>query len=108
MERILPEKIYEIKDRIQNVVNAEKIILFGSYAYGTPREDSDYDFYVVLPDDSVKPIIALQTIYRNLCDTGMIPVDVLANYKTRFEERSKFLTIERKIANEGVVLYERT
>jgi predicted nucleotidyltransferase len=109
MTRVLPERIYEIKDRIRNAVETEKIILFGSYAYGTPREGSDYDFYVVLPDNSaVKPLIALQTIYRNLSNDRMIvPVDVLANYKTRFEERSKFLTIERKIASEGIVLYER-
>jgi predicted nucleotidyltransferase len=107
MERVFPEKIYEIKDRIQNAVEPERIILFGSYAYGVPREDSDYDFYVVLPDSSMKPILALQTIYRNLGDTGMVPVDVLANYKTRFEERSRLPTIERKIANDGVVLYER-
>jgi predicted nucleotidyltransferase len=107
MERVLPEKIYEVSNRIQNAVEAEKIILFGSYAYGTPREDSDYDFYVVLPDRSTKPLLALQTIYRNLGDTGMVPVDVLAGYKTRFEERSKLPTIERKIASDGVVLYER-
>jgi predicted nucleotidyltransferase len=107
MKRIFPERIYEIKDRIRNAVETERIILFGSYAYGEPREDSDYDFYVVLPDNSVKPIVALQIIYRNLGDTGMVPVDVLANYKTRFEERSRLPTIERKIASDGVVLYER-
>ena len=28
-------------------INAEKIILFGSYAYGTPTEDSDLDICVV-------------------------------------------------------------
>src|SRR5689334_19418540 len=27
----------------------EKIILFGSYAYGTPHEDSDVDLLVVMP-----------------------------------------------------------
>jgi predicted nucleotidyltransferase len=27
----------------------EKIILFGSYAYGTPHEDSDVDILVVMP-----------------------------------------------------------
>jgi predicted nucleotidyltransferase len=109
MTKELPERIFEIRDRIQKVIDPEKIILFGSYAYGTPREDSDYDFYVVLRDDYPdKPIIALQTIYRNLAyDKMIVPVDVLANYKTRFEVRSKLLTIERKIANEGLVLYER-
>lgn len=27
----------------------DKIILFGSYAYGTPHEDSDVDILVVMP-----------------------------------------------------------
>jgi len=31
-------------------INAEKIILFGSYAYGTPTEDSDLDICVVEKD----------------------------------------------------------
>ena len=31
-------------------LNPEKIILFGSYAYGTPHEDSDLDICVVEKD----------------------------------------------------------
>jgi predicted nucleotidyltransferase len=27
----------------------DKIILFGSYAYGTPHEDSDVDLLVIMP-----------------------------------------------------------
>ena len=32
-------------------LDPEKIILFGSYAYGTPNEDSDIDLYIVTKDD---------------------------------------------------------
>ncbi len=32
-------------------LNPEKIILFGSYAYGKPNENSDLDIYVVTNDD---------------------------------------------------------
>ena len=32
-------------------LNPDKIILFGSYAYGTPDEDSDIDLYIVTNDD---------------------------------------------------------
>jgi len=34
--------------------------------------------------------------------------DILANYKNKFETRSKMPTIERTIADKGVVLYERS
>ena len=104
------EDIITIKDNILNTVgdDCEKIILFGSYAYGEPQKNSDYDFYVILKDGTEKPILVLQKIYCNLCDTKHIPVDILANYKTRFEWRSIQPTIERRVANDGVVLYERS
>ena len=31
----------------------DKIVLFGSYAYGTPNEDSDLDLYIVTNDDFI-------------------------------------------------------
>jgi predicted nucleotidyltransferase len=108
---MINNEILTIKDNILSTVGetCEKIILFGSYAYGTPHKDSDYDFFVVLKDDSEKPILALQKIYRSLAKRPMLtPVDVLANYKSRFEWRSTQPTIERRIASEGVILYERS
>jgi predicted nucleotidyltransferase len=103
--------ILSIKDSIRVAVGdtCEKIILFGSYAYGMPRRDSDYDFFVVLQDGSENPILSVQKIYRHLAQTRMAtPVDVLASYKSRFEARSKLPAIERQIAQKGVVLYERS
>lgn len=108
---MINDDIIAIKDSILDTVGeiCEKIILFGSHAYGTPCEGSDYDLFVVLKDDSEKPILVLQKIYRSLAKRPMLtPVDVLANYKSRFEWRSSQPTIERKIANDGVVLYERS
>ena len=107
---MINDEIIAIKDNILNTVGetCEKIILFGSYAYGSPRKSSDYDFFVVLKDDTEKPIIVLQKIYRSLARKPMLTsVDVLANYKSSFEWRSTQPTIERRIANDGMVLYER-
>jgi len=102
--------ILAIKDNILYTVGetCEKIILFGSHANGTPHKDSDYDFFVVLQDGTEKPILVLQKIYRSLAKNPMpTPVDVLANYKSRFEWRCTQPTMERGIAANGVVLYER-
>ncbi|MBI4569921.1 MAG: HEPN domain-containing protein [Planctomycetes bacterium] len=41
--------IQALADRIAEAFHPEKIILFGSYAYGQPTEDSDVDLLVVLP-----------------------------------------------------------
>ena len=34
-------------------LSPDKIILFGSYAYGTPTEESDIDLYVVTSDENI-------------------------------------------------------
>ncbi|GHT88599.1 hypothetical protein FACS1894137_17010 [Spirochaetia bacterium] len=39
------DEIVSINDIIVKSVDPEKVYLFGSYAYGTPHKDSDYDFY---------------------------------------------------------------
>ncbi|MCL2374819.1 MAG: nucleotidyltransferase domain-containing protein, partial [Treponema sp.] len=74
------DAIRAVKNCILGTVgeNCEKIILFGSHAYGTPNKESDYDFFVVLKDGTEKPILVLQDIYRNLAkNPAYTPVDVL-------------------------------
>jgi len=107
---MINDDILSVKESILSTLgeSCEKIILFGSHACGNAHEGSDYDFFVVLKDDSEKPILILQKIYRTLArKPALTSVDVLANYKSRFEWRSKQPTIERAIVNGGVVLYER-
>ena len=40
-------KIPEIREKIVREMNPEKIILFGSYAWGKPNSDSDVDLFIV-------------------------------------------------------------
>jgi len=104
----ITDEIIQIRDAIVEAVPAEKIYLFGSYANGTPNEDSDYDIYVVLQDGSMRPIEAVQCIYRSMRGKKRKPMDVLAGTVESFERRSKQLTLERTIAEEGVVLYAKS
>ena len=107
---MINDEILAIKDSILKTVgdDCEKIILFGSHAYGTPEKGSDYDVFVVLKDGTEKPILALQNIYGKLAQNpNYKAVDILANYKSRFEARSKLPAIERIIAQKGIVLYDR-
>ena len=39
--------ILEITEKIKKKYRPEKIILFGSYAYGEPDEDSDIDLFII-------------------------------------------------------------
>jgi len=45
----IDEQIAQMVDRLVKVARPEQIILFGSRASGTPRQDSDVDFLVVMP-----------------------------------------------------------
>jgi len=42
----------EIIERLKPL-NPERVILFGSYAYGTPTQESDIDLYVVTRDEFI-------------------------------------------------------
>lgn len=102
---ILP-RITEI---IRQTVPVERIYLFGSYAYGTPNEDSDIDLYVVLSDDApVRPLEAVVLISGALRKNGIrFPMDVLANYAANFDDIRTEASLERVIATKGVLLYDR-
>jgi predicted nucleotidyltransferase len=82
----------------------DKIILFGSYAYGTPHADSDVDILVVMParnqiDQAVRIDCAIDPPF---------PLDLIVrtpkNMKRRLEEGESFL---REITSKGKVLYEK-
>jgi predicted nucleotidyltransferase len=82
----------------------DKIILFGSYAYGTPHDDSDVDILVIMParnqlDQAVK--------IELVCDPPF-PLDIIVrtphNMQWRLAEGESFL---KEITTRGKVLYEK-
>ena len=59
--------IQEILDKIVEAYKPEKVILFGSYAFGCPDEDSDIDFLIV-KNTSERPIDRWVNICRIVSD----------------------------------------
>ena len=45
--REIKNTIFKIVERIKKEYHPEKIILFGSYAYGTPDKNSDVDLFIL-------------------------------------------------------------
>jgi predicted nucleotidyltransferase len=98
------EKIVQLSEAIANEFQPEKIILFGSYAYGNPQDDSDVDMLVILPYkgsnfrksweilNKVQPKFALDLVVRS-------PVEV----EQRRAWNDFFL---REIIEKGKVIYE--
>ncbi len=82
----------------------EKIILFGSYAYGTPHQDSDVDILVIMAARN-----QLDQAMRISLEIGPpFPLDIIVrtpkNMKWRLEEGDSFLT---EIVTRGKVVYEK-
>ncbi len=46
---VAKREIRSLVSRIASEFRPERIILFGSYAYGKPNEDSDVDLLVLMP-----------------------------------------------------------
>jgi predicted nucleotidyltransferase len=89
--------------RVAETFRPEKIILFGSYAYGTPHADSDVDLMVVMParnelDQAVRITLALDAPF---------PLDLIVRtphkLKWRLKEGDWFL---REVTSLGKTLYE--
>jgi predicted nucleotidyltransferase len=101
-------------DDIQKTVNdivrecaPLKVILFGSYAYGTPREDSDVDLCVVAPGSEVDLRAMGERIYVN------VPRRFRRDIVVRSPEEIAFRVAHNdwfllEILNKGRVLYEST
>lgn len=95
-----------ITDIIVNTVPTERVYLFGSYAYGTPKQDSDYDLYVVLRDDTpYRAIEATHKIRRAMREKQPRSIDLLTAKKARFVAQLSAPTLEQEIVEKGVRLF---
>lgn len=101
------EELSHICQIIAETVDAEKIYLFGSYAYGTPSRESDYDLCVLISDTALRPADAVKRIRRALFTVQATPLDVIVYHTGVFRQRQAHPSLERMIAREGVVLYEQ-
>lgn len=102
----LPKELEPVCRVITETVKAEAIYLFGSCAYGTPTDDSDYDLCVIIPENSMRPADAVKAIRRALFSAQSVPLDVIVYRSNAFHQRAEHASLERKIAREGVLLYE--
>jgi len=102
------DKLEIIKKAILMFVPAEKIYLFGSYAYGRPNKNSDIDIYVVIPDDFNKRISnTMGEIAGYLRQYKIFRIDLFLVENKRFYFYVENSSFEETIYNKGILLYER-
>lgn len=102
---------YKIIERLKPI-DPEKVILFGSYAWGTPDENSDIDICVVTKDDYIpqnwneKNRIQLKIASAMQDFLQEYPTDLITHtrkmHRVFIESNS---SLSRKIMNEGIVIY---
>lgn len=98
------QDIQAFADEIAREFRAQRIILFGSYAYGTPNEDSDVDLLIEMPyrGDAVDHAIEI----RRRLHPGY-PIDLIvrspAEVRRRMAMNDWFI---REIVEKGKVLHE--
>jgi len=113
MNAALPDPILNktLDDVVRWIVEGyqpEKIILFGSYAYGQPHPDSDFDLLIVkqTADRPIDRRVAVRMLLRGL--TPRVAVSPIVATQGEIENR---LAMGDPFANEiitrGRVLYER-
>ncbi|MCD8083720.1 MAG: nucleotidyltransferase domain-containing protein [Clostridiales bacterium] len=102
---MLNEEIIAIKDKICSTVSPKQVYLFGSFARDNYTDDSDYDFYIVVPDDAGDKIELSQKAYKSLRGIRKRPVDIVVGYETSFDNRAQNDTLERIVKQEGILLY---
>ena len=69
--KTIPEGLLDkAVERLKTEFQPEQIYLFGSHAWGTPTEDSDVDFMVIVRDSGEKSIHRMQRAHRCLSGLG--------------------------------------
>lgn len=102
---ITQEQINEITRRIIKSFKPQKIILFGSYANGTPTKDSDLDLLIV--KDSNLPSRLQNRKVRKILSDLRVPIDVIVKTPQEFQTyRDVIGTIIYPANKFGKVVYE--
>ena len=103
------EKIkLEILERLKPL-NPYKVILFGSYAYGSPNEDSDIDLYVVTNDDFMpNSYDENMAVYLNVANAMQdflqkYPTDLITHTKAMYKRFKELNTsFSQEIMTKGI------
>jgi predicted nucleotidyltransferase len=94
-----------IVSRLVETLHPEQIILFGSYAYGNPNQDSDFDLLVIVSKSDQPQYRRSRVAYSALRGLSA-PTDVIVMTRQEVEKK---LTVRsslvKQAVEQGQVLY---
>lgn len=106
IEELKPQIIERLKP-----LNPDKIILFGSYAYGTPNENSDIDLFLIKDDLKKENIrsykLELQKKLFDLQRKYLLGIDIFVDSTSRIKNRIENVKDQfyDEIISKGQVIY---
>jgi len=98
------DKIQSFVDRLVEAYEPERVLLFGSYAWGNPTDDSDVDIMVVMPCDVQSAYKAAEM--RSRLRPGF-PLDLIVRTPETIAQRlawNDYFLLD--IFEKGIILYE--
>ena len=97
----------EMTNKLVDALHPDKVILFGSQAWGTPGESSDIDLYVIVPHSNDRPVQRARKARACIGNIRM-PLDIMIRTRAEAEKyRHLHASLENQIFEKGRVLYER-
>ena len=105
MKTVSKELLDEMTRRLVAELKPEKIILFGSHAWGTPDENSDVDLLLIVPHSDLSP--ARRAAQAHRCLRGLnVPKDILVKTRAEVDRfRHVHASLEAEVLERGTVLY---
>ena len=101
---VTTQQIEEFCRKIAQDFHPERIILFGSCAYGEPSADSDIDLLVIMPFEGGQSEQAIRILNRL---NVLAPIDLLVRTPKQVQERlSMGDPFMQDIVERGKVMYE--
>ena len=106
MEAKIEDKLQQVTRRIVEVFDPQRIIVFGSYAYGQPTSDSDVDLLIVMESNERPATRATQV--SKLLRPRPFPMDIMVRTPEEIQQRLEMGDyFIQEIIERGKLLYER-
>ena len=100
------DQLEEVTKHIIEAFNPQRIIVFGSHAYGQPTPDSDVDLLIVM-ESHERPATRAMRISK-LLRPRPFPMDILVRTPEEIQQRLEMGDyFIQEIMTQGRVLYER-
>jgi predicted nucleotidyltransferase len=106
MDKINQKKIQDVADKIVLEFKPEKVILFGSFAWGKPNEDSDVDLFIVKETKNTRETARE---IDSLIQPRPFPIDLIVYTPEEIEEsiNKNHNFFMEDIMRNGKILYQK-